>query len=98
MFVRLPAQVAFIGPPPLNEADEKLLHAWHAVLPWHAMQSSKQVAVRLSDADDALLAALHERLGIQSAADIFRLALRYLAKKEGVEPAPAKPAKGAKGR
>lgn len=62
------------------------------------MQSSKQVAVRLSDADDALLAALHERLGIQSAADIFRLALRYLAKKEGVEAAPPKPAKGAKGR
>ncbi|HEU4407801.1 MAG TPA: hypothetical protein VFS43_21230 [Polyangiaceae bacterium] len=66
--------------------------------PWHATQASKQVAVRLSDADDALLAALHEKLGIPSAAHIFRLALRYLAKKEGVEPVPAKPAKGAKGR
>jgi hypothetical protein len=62
------------------------------------MQSSKQVAVRLSDADDALLASLHEKLGIQSAADIFRLALRCLAKKEGVEAAPAKPAKKVKGR
>jgi hypothetical protein len=62
------------------------------------MQTTKQVAVRLSDADDALLAALHDKLGIQSAADIFRLALRCLAKKERVEAAPARPAKGVKGR
>jgi hypothetical protein len=61
------------------------------LLPWHAMQTSKQVAVRLSDADDALLAALHEKLGVQSAADIFRLALRCLAKKEGVEVGGARP-------
>ena len=50
---------------------------------------SRQTAVRFTAADDALLDALRERIGVQSTTEVVRLALRTLAEKFDVTAPPA---------
>jgi hypothetical protein len=48
------------------------------------VKTPKPSTIRWSDADYKLIKALKAKLGILSAAELIRLALRTLAQKEGV--------------
>jgi hypothetical protein len=55
------------------------------------MVTARQIGIRFTDEDIALLAALMARTGIGNRTDVVRLAVRKLAQAEGVElPQPAK--------
>jgi hypothetical protein len=54
------------------------------------MVTARQIGIRFTDEDIALLAALMARTGIGNRTDVVRLAVRKLAQSEGVElPPPA---------
>lgn len=55
------------------------------------MAQVKQIAVRLSDEDLALVEALRSKTGVWSTAEVVRMALRALAEREGVTLSKRRP-------
>ena len=48
------------------------------------MATSKATAIRFTDEDVALVAALRQKLGVISTTEVVRMALRALAERQGV--------------
>jgi hypothetical protein len=57
------------------------------------MVTAKQIGIRFTDEDIALLAALMAKTGIGNRTDVVRLAVRKLAQSEGVDLPKPRPKK-----
>ena len=57
------------------------------------MATTKSTAIRFTDEDAAIIAALQAKLGVLSQSDVIRMSLRALAAQHGVELKPKKPKK-----